>query len=378
MKGRAVAFGLRMRLHARPMNKRFNGQLLTLGRQVRKVSQAELVTLLAGAVTQGFLSKIEHGRIQPQETLVEKIALALRFRPGFFYEGVYVREPPISYHRKRQKLSVRDLESVHGLAEIFRINLRECLASVEIESRLPPAPAIDPDQYDRDIDKIAAAIRQLWRLPRGPINDITSVIEDFGIIIIKYDFGSTLIDGFCQHGCDDLPPFIFLNSLQPKDRLRFSAAHELAHVIMHHTPNPEQEIEANRFASEFLMPTNEIKYDFDHLSLMKFMDLKRYWGTSMQALIYKAWQTGKLSDRMFKYYNTEMAKRGFKRQEPVEAEHLKEEPTTLRWIIEAHMNQLGFSIDDLGELFGLMSDDIQKLYPIGRQRPRLRLIVNDR
>jgi Zn-dependent peptidase ImmA (M78 family)/DNA-binding XRE family transcriptional regulator len=360
------------------MNRQFNGQLLLLARQVRKFSQAELVAALGGAVTQGTLSKIEHGHIQPNADLVDKIAAALNLRPNFFYDSVYVRQPLASYHRKRQKLSVRDEESVHAIAEVFRINMRKCLDAIEIDTTLPPVPAIDPDEYGGDVEEIANMLRQRWSVPRGPIADLTTLVEDAGVLIVSFDFGSQLIDGFCQHGVDGLPPFIFINNQQPKDRYRFSLAHELGHLTMHRTPNPKQEIEANRFASEFLMPTRDIRHDLDDLSVMKFMDLKRYWGTSMQALIYKAWQTGKMSDRMFKHYNIEMSKRGWKKIEPVEADHLREEPTTLRGIISAHLDDLGYSLEELSEIFGLVEEDVLSLYPVERPRPRLRLVRNER
>lgn len=59
---------------------------------------------------------------------------------------------------------------------------------------------------------------------------------------------------------------IIVNDTRNGERQRFSAAHELGHALMHHPPlaflkgrkwgerEPWQEAEANRFASEFLMP----------------------------------------------------------------------------------------------------------------------------
>lgn len=358
------------------MDKVFNGSLLALARQVRRKGQSDLVKLLDGQITQGTLSKIEHGRIQPHGDLVACFADALKVKPSFFYQSAYVREPMVSYHRKRAKLAVRDADAVHGLAEVFRLNLKTCLASIELETTLPSLPAIDPDEYGRDVEEIARLLRQRWHLPRGPVDDLTKLAEDAGVIIVSFDFGSELIDGFCQHSVDGLPPLVFLNSNQPKDRYRFSLAHEIAHLICHHTPHPEQEMEANRFASEFLMPTRDIKGDFDQHSLMRFMDLKLYWGTSMQSIMYKAWQIGCLTDRMYKYYVIEMSKRGFRKKEPVEASHLMETPSTLRSIIAAHIDDLGFSIEDLSEMFGLLPGDIESLYPIPRSKPKLRLVRN--
>jgi transcriptional regulator with XRE-family HTH domain len=81
------------------MNKAFNGELLALARQTRKVSQPELVRALNGGISQAQLSKIEHGQIQPDEKLRDKLALALKYRPDFFCNPVYQRMDPVSFHR---------------------------------------------------------------------------------------------------------------------------------------------------------------------------------------------------------------------------------------------------------------------------------------
>ena len=106
------------------------------------------------------------------------------------------------------------------------------------------------------------------------------------------------------------------------------------------------------------------------------MQLKLYWGTSMQALIYKAWQIGRLSDRMFKYYNIEMAKRGFKTKEPVDWNGSAENPSTLRQLIGTYVEELSYSPSDLGELFGLVEDEVVGLYQLsGHRKPHLKLVV---
>lgn len=124
------------------------------------------------------------------------------------------------------------------------------------------------------------------------------------------------------------------------------------------------------------MPTKDIRADFFDLSLTRFMDLKLYWGTSMQALIYKAWQIGSLSDGLFKHFNIEMSKRGFKKNEPVQAKHLREEATTLKGIIKAHLADLGMTIDEVADLFGLPTDYVREIYQISHERPKLRLVAS--
>jgi Zn-dependent peptidase ImmA (M78 family) len=353
----------------------FNGEMLLLARQTRKVSQPELVER-SGGVSQAQLSKIEHGRIQPTEALVCRFADTLRYNPTFFYNSSYRRMPPVSFHRKRQKLSPRDLDAIHGQSEIYRLNLKKMIESVDLETRLPPVPPIDPDQYNGDISRIAQTVRQRWAIPRGPIKDLTKIVEDAGVVIIGFDFGTPLIDGFSQHPSDSLPAIIFLNSRQPKDRYRYSLAHEMAHLVMHQTPNPEMEVQANLFASEFLMPKADIHHQLYNLSIMKFMELKLYWGTSMQSLIYKAWQTGRISDRMFKYYNIEMSRRGFRTKEPIEWNGSAETPATLRQLLSLFTDELKYSVADLSALFGLLEEEVANLYQLfGYRKSRLRLVV---
>ncbi len=57
----------------------------------------------------------------------------------------------------------------------------------------------------------------------------------------------------------DLPPCIFLNQHVPADRMRFSLAHELGHIIMHTVPGDEIENEANAFAAELLVPEKQFR-----------------------------------------------------------------------------------------------------------------------
>ena len=95
-----------------------------------------------------------------------------------------------------------------------------------------------------------------------------------------------------------------------------------------------------------------------------------------QALIYKAWQTGRISDRMFKYYNIEMAKRGFKTKEPVEWNGSAESPSTLSQLIATYTTELGYSVGDLSQLLGLLEDEVTDLYQLaGRRKAHLRLVV---
>jgi len=302
----------------------------------------------------------------------------LKLRPSFFANPSYLRQPPVSFHRSRRALAARDETAIHAQAEVYRLSLKKILSEVELEALIPPPPSVDIDQYNGEVSEIAKVVRKRWNIKRGPIPDVTKILEDAGIVIISFDFGTPLIDAFCQHGGDGLPPIIFINSSLTKDRLRYSLSHELGHLVMHDIPNPQQEDQANLFASEFLMPKEDIKDDLYELKLTKFMELKLHWGASMQAIIYRAWQIGKLSDRQMKYFFIEISKRGWRKIEPVDVPHLKESPSTLKALIDIHVRQLSYTEEEIAEMIGLNPQDFSSWFPVEKKRPALRLVLGDK
>lgn len=355
------------------MSDNFNGEMLVLARQLRKKSQGDVVAALKGRITQGTLSKIEHGLAQPDDDLRSALAGALRVRQTFFENPTYVRSMPVSYHRARQKLPAKDEAAIHSQSEVFRINVRKLLDSVELDHRLPAIPVLDPAVMG-GAEKCAEALRQHWGLPRGPIKSVTRSIEDSGAIVIQFNFATKFMDGFCQRATDAFPAVVYINSEQPNDRYRFSLSHELGHLTMHVVPHQNQEIEANRFASAFLMPHADIKPHLNNLSIHKLQELKMYWGVSMQALIYRAWQLGCISDRSKKYYFIEMSKRGWREVEPIETS-FSEKATALRDVLKLHMDELGYSLSELSNIFGINEDEIEETFPVGRAKPKLRLVI---
>jgi Zn-dependent peptidase ImmA (M78 family) len=285
-----------------------------------------------------------------------------------------LRPPPPNFHRKRKKLTATEWERILAQSEIWRLSIETLLKSVEMQASKKAAPEIDPDQYAGKIAPITAAVRQTWMLPRGPIADMAKAMEDAGIIIVPFDFGTELIDAFCQPAIDTMPPLVFLNSrIKAKDRIRFSLAHELGHIVMHRIPSPIMEDEANVFAAAFLMPEEDIAHQFYGLSLEKVMTLKMHWKTSMQAIIRRARDVKRMSDRGYKYYQIQISKRGWRSAEPIEINDAIENPRLLKRLFSTHTDQLDYSVGELADMFGLYVEDLAEVYPV--ERPRLRLVT---
>jgi Zn-dependent peptidase ImmA (M78 family)/transcriptional regulator with XRE-family HTH domain len=356
------------------MNKQFNPDMLLLARQARGLTQAELVERLPD-FTQSKLSKLESGLQKASEEDIAVFARALGFGPRFFYHRFYRRAEPPTFHRKRQKLLDSQWTQIYARAEINRICLSLMPDSVNLAPSRKPLPFCDPDEFNGKIDKIAATVRQTWLLPRGPIDDLTRAIESAGIIVATFDFGTNLIDGFSQPANENLPPLIFLNTRQPKDRLRFSLAHELGHLAMHRAPKPDMEDEANAFASALLMPEDDIQNDFYTFSIEHFAMLKLKWKCSVASIVRRARDLDILSERSYRTYNIQLSKLGWKQEEGYPITENIENPRILRQLVSAHLSQLEYTPSDLGELFGLSEEDVKEQFI--QKSPQIRLAVSN-
>lgn len=134
------------------------------------------------------------------------------------------------------------------------------------------------------------------------------------------------------------------------------------------------EKQANQFASEFLMPTQDIMKDLYGLSLDRFMALKLYWKTSMAALIRKAFNTGKLNESRYRYFMVQMSKRGWRSTEPVELTNVREKPRVVMQMVRSHLGPLEYTLEDMSRLTGLRTDEIEAMYGLA-ERPKLRLVI---
>lgn len=112
------------------------------------------------------------------------------------------------------------------------------------------------------------------------------------------------------------------------DRLRFTIAHELGHLILHRNRRPKDvslmEREANEFASEFLLPEADARAILSSsMTLEDYRYVKAGWGISIAATVRCAFDLGVIDKDKYKSLYVRMAQRHWTKHEPVEvrAEH---------------------------------------------------------
>lgn len=346
--------------------KRFNPEMLHLARLSREMTQGQLAD--KAEVTQGRVSKIENGLREPTEDLVLRFAQVLDYPASFFYQAGGIQTLPVTFFRRRQRLSRRVLDRVQAEITIHMMNVNRLLQSSEINTDVE-VPNIDVDDIG-DAGEVARTVRQLWGMERGPVPNLVEVVERAGVVVVPCNFGVTEIDaiGMRHHS---LPPLVFVNTAVPTDRMRFTLAHELGRLIMHEIPTEDMEDEANAFAAEFLMPEHDIKPHLRQLSLPVLATLKRIWRVSMAALLHRARQLRVISLRQYRSLWKLLTAYGYRRREPVELDPPPEEPSLLAQLIDFHRKALQYGTEQLAKAFNLLPHRFAELYDFGSHRLQL-------
>lgn len=320
--------------------------MLVLARESRGLSQAELATAIK--VSQGKISKYENGLLEPSLVDLARIAEIVDYEAEFFCqdEQVHGLGASLLFNRKRRTTPVHVQRRVTAQVNVVRMQIERLLRAAEVgaENRIE---RLDIDRFDGDAEVVARRTRIAWRLPPGAVTNLTAAIESAGGIVAIFDFDTDRVDA-AHMWVDGLPPMFFMNAQVPGDRYRFSLAHELGHATMHTLPSDDVEGEADGFASELLMPAEEIGPQLGGLTLKRAAQLKMHWKVSMQAIIVRAWRLGRINERRYRSLYTELSMHGFRRNEPFPI--VIEKPTVLGQLVRLHRDHLGYSEEDMRRL----------------------------
>lgn len=323
-------------------------------------------------ISQGYLSKIELGLIADVNIeFINSISAELDFPKDFFFERIKILDPGIKYYRARKNETKKTLDVIDSEISIVVHGIKKLMSRIDFVAN--NIPEFNVEEFDNAED-CAKALRAYWKLPRGPIKDLSRLVEDNGGLVIKWNFLSNKIDGFTfiETG---LPPVIFLNKNLTGDRYRFTLAHELGHLVMHSNKpyRPEQDIEADLFASEFMMPSNDIYQSLYGLNFEALAAHKAYWKMSMGSILYKAKHLDLLSENQYRYWMMKFSKFGYNKREPISTDIPLEEPSLFIEILKLYFDELDYSEDDLADVLRIGKYDFARWY-LGTERKRLKLV----
>jgi Zn-dependent peptidase ImmA (M78 family)/transcriptional regulator with XRE-family HTH domain len=341
------------------------GDMLRLARQLRRFQQTEAAKRLG--IDQSLLSRLENGLVEVRDEYVLAASNIYELPRSFFEQKQPVYGAPVSVHpmwRKKADVSAKDTDSIIAELNVRVMHLRRLLEGAQV-ANTSDMPRMDIEEYGEP-EKIASLVRAHWRVPSGPIKNLTLLAEKAGVIVVHSDLGGASISGV-RFSAPGLPTLIALNKDQPADRMRFSLAHELGHLIMHRFPTADMENEANAFAVALLMPTVDIRPYFigRRIDLALLASLKPEWKVSMAALLMRAHKLKFITDNRHTYLWKQISARGYRLREPPETDFPHEQPDVLEKILRLHLDSLGYTKLDLSKILHVHEHDLRRLYGIG-------------
>ena len=277
---------------------KINPKMIMLAREARGITQMELADL--AGINRSNISRFEQEFGGFTDEVLEKLIKALRFPENFFLQDEEILPPAL--YRKRDQVPAKILTSVAANINILRLNIHKLIVSMKMEA--PKLPALPLSEIGSP-SEAAIKLRKLWKIQKGAIDNMSNLLEDQSVITMPVDFKTERVDSRSIL-IDNKYPVIFYNKSLLGDRLRFSLAYELGHLVMHSRQSvlsiEEVGHEANLFAAEFLMPEKDIKVEFkEGITLDVLAKLKKEWKVSMQALLYRASDLDLLSENQKRY-----------------------------------------------------------------------------
>ncbi|MFD8589227.1 ImmA/IrrE family metallo-endopeptidase [Streptomyces sp. NPDC059637] len=311
------------------------------------------------------------------------LAARLKFPQGFFLNppsGLPVHRGSLLL-RAKKTIKVSEVDALTTFAEM----VQELWQALSEHATHPPLRIPAGVPAGTSPEEAARLTRKALDLPHGqPIPHVMHAVERAGVPIVVADIGmpDAKHDAFSVWAGDfHDEPLIVARPVNSWERTRWSVAHELGHLVMHHGVVPDcAEEEANRFANEFLFPSSELQAEWPSAAtLNSLFPLKRRWCMSLSSLIMHGRHNGLLDESrtagLFKQLSARRDPKTqvtWKVQEPGWNELAPERPRLIAVMVERGLEEPP-SAHLLSSISGMWAEDLMQELVDG-QRPAPRVV----
>ncbi len=291
---------------------------------LRRIRRAK--GLSQGAVAQraglsrAAYGNIETGKSEPRVSNLQAIAGVLKVP----LDQLVVPVQPLRAVRFRSFKRMRTREEI--LVDVGRwlrdFNDVEKILGDTVASRLDEIRRKVQGRRDKAGDA-ARLTREAFGLGAGePVRDVCGLLESEGIKVHRIQLASPDFFGLSV-GPQDGGPAVVVNTAEriSVERWIFTAAHELGHLILHLSDydvdqseeQKENEVEANAFAAEFLMPEVSFRKEWDETAgldlVTRVLKVKRIFRVSYRTVLSRIASSYSGPGGIWKRFQVEYARR---------------------------------------------------------------------
>lgn len=280
------------------------GNRIKSARLLAGLSLRELANALDGIVSHNAISKYEKGEMMPDSKVLIALSKALDVKTDYFLRPQTIEISNIEF-RKKSSLTVKKTNSIK---ENIKDNIERY---IELETFLNfENTFINPIkdvviENSKDVENSVEHLLHQWGLGINTLPNIIEILEDKDIKVVEID-ADEKFDGL-SGWANNVIPVIIINKNFTVERKRFTALHELGHLLLSiHSENfTHKEIEkfCNVFAGAMLLPKetlfNELGKKRNSISINELIYIKESYGISIQAIMARAKDLGVISNDQY-------------------------------------------------------------------------------
>ncbi len=346
------------------MKELFAKRLLSARKQAG-LSQDQLVARINGFVKKTSIAKYERGEMMADTAVLEALAGALNVKVEYFYKPLSVTVSGVRF-RKKADLGKRKEESLkHEITSRIENYLElERLLNVSGTFTDPLRQTIV--NTPEDAEAAAALLSRLWHTGFEGISNVINLIEDNGILVIEID-ADDKFDGYSGFANDEIPVIVLRGKGPTTERKRFSALHELAHLLLEFgagVSDDDKETLCNRFAAAMLLPRDLLIRELGRyrtsISPRELGLLKDKYGISARAIALNALQHDIISK--FTYINLMHIISADKMELHIGTNCRADKSTRFQLLLSRAMEEQLISLTKAADLASLPLEELVKLY----------------
>jgi Zn-dependent peptidase ImmA (M78 family)/DNA-binding XRE family transcriptional regulator len=249
-------------------------------------------------ISRQSIHKFESGQLLPSSETVLSLCEVFNVPYAHFFENPEAFSFDFSNIRFRdgeailQRDHVEEKVKVEVIKYVSKYMQLEKLLDIEHNFENPLAGM--SISSGKDIEKAAKTIRKKWRLGTDPIVDVVDMLEDNGVFVVEISLQEHFM-GLSGSLKDSLPIVVLNGNFQSRERKRFTALHELGHLVLPFEAQMDDD-KIENFCSHFagaVLLVDEVLYEElgksrTSISLGELRRIKERYGISIQATIVRA------------------------------------------------------------------------------------------
>jgi transcriptional regulator with XRE-family HTH domain len=286
-------------------------------------------------VTKQALSKYEHGASVPTPRVLVALARALGVKaidlgtePATNVRILAFRKRSTFSSSAQLAIESRVALDLERRAELQDLVGQRCAGDVPLQAY--PVTSLD------DVELAADTLRDDWELGRDPLDQMVDVLEEHSFHVLGVDAPERFDGMSAVAEVEGEPVAVAVVSRNGvcRERQRLSLGHELGHLVMAVSDAVDEEKAAYRFGSAFLAPRETLLREVGprrtDITSEELFILKRRFGVSLAALVYRLHDLDVISNRYYQEWWRHINKMGWRKEEPQETP--AEEP---RWLAQS-------------------------------------------